>query len=180
MDAVTIKMLNSTFGTSDYKPLDEMILVENKRLKASDNNFMILDNVNGIKVETVYESTPNGSTVVDVATIRPMVDGSIRLRVNMDVTDNKTTTSAYYGKGFIYAYINNTLKYTFFASNQDKGESANVDLIGDVFFNKGDTVTFKFQVKASTAASGMKCTATLNSFYINADVVANLIDIVTK
>ena len=162
MDVAAVKKLNSTFGTPNYKPLDELIMVGSKRLVASDINYAKLD-FSPVSLEGKGNGYSTGTATATIVSFKPIVDGSVRLFANMDLYDSVDSTN-WVAYGCLYVYINGTLKNTFMGASSGAGTSTtNVNVSGDITLNKGDAVTIKFQVKASADTSTMSYRGTLNS-----------------
>lgn len=172
MDAVLGKMLNSTIGTPDYKPLDELLLIGSRSLVASEEPFMLVD-TNFVKSEGVYNQTAAGP-VVDVCSIKPMIGGSMKVYANIGFFNDYKQVEVF---GYLYVYINGALKYTFIATSGTGVVNVNGDLEGDISFEKNDTITFKLQAKLTntTSASSQRYSAALDDILLKASITEKLI-----
>lgn len=141
------KAINSTIGTEEFKPLDEMILGQ-KKLVASDN-LLVQDMKTRFydrDLETVYNL------------FKMNTSGSIRVKVyGRSINDD----------GFLSVYINGTYS-TGITVETTEGEYT----IPDISVKKGDVIGFN-----AYSANGRRKDVNVEWTYIYADVVdGSLID----
>lgn len=175
MDAAVVKLLNSTFGTTDYKPLDEIILKGSKRLTASANDFLTIP-INTISVSTSYGSQMAGSAIVDIAKVKSLVGGTARVVADIGLKDS---SGGFYATGYIYVYVNGTLKYTFSKSSTIDGIGEEVyAVMGDIMFSADDEISFKMKVNASAENEYSYATMRLYNIRLHATVLDNIIEVI--
>lgn len=156
--------LNSTLGTSEFKPLDKLIRFEGKKLAVSDSTFLSLPNA------SFTEST---AFTRDICTLTPSVGGSVRLSSNMTLVSYSSTDTLY---GKILVYVNGSLKYTFqqsfvWASGDN---SKAVVVTGDIQFNANDVISVKVSGSITGGASGK---VSVSNMYVKAIVTDNLMEV---
>lgn len=170
--------LNSTLGTSDFKPLDELIMYENKQLSASDNVYMTIPIETVTLSSTATSTSAASSEIIDICKFKLKVTGSIRVSLNVSLYDG-ANNSNYSAVGYVYVYINGVQKHSFYkdTSSLDTAGTLTDDVTGDISFNKGDIITLKAQLKSNTAGSS-RYDMTIHGLKLKADVISNLVQIV--
>lgn len=170
--------INSTLGTNKFKPLNELIISEGKQLVASDTDFLRIDktaDVGGVGV-----TNANPSPEVTIVTIKPVVGGSVRMSVNLDLYKSATTSSRY-TVAYVHVYINGVKKHTFSTSNSSLTGNVgtlNVELPGEFTFNAGDSIAFTLNVNSNSSATNETYSARANRIMLKANVVDKLVNII--
>ena len=171
--------LNSTLGTSGFKPLDKLIRFEGKKLVASDTAFLKIP-ISTIYLSTTYGEQPDGSELVDICTMKPLVGGTARLSANMTIWSTKSGTGTY---AYVYVYVNGVKKHTFsqyYELSSGGSSSVSRELTGDITFDANDEITFKLKVDLSgTVSSNSSGRVKLSTMQLNAITTDNLIEVVS-
>ena len=128
------KAINSTLGTNDFEPLNELFF-KNKALNASENLYYTIQS-ESVKVE-------EGKTYKIPKSIKMYNSGSITIKSNL---------KAPYGRKYTYLniYINNVL-YKQLSSTTNANETTEVSTV--VSFNADDVITFGIFVELTSASS---------------------------
>ena len=168
--------LNSTLGTSEFKPLDKLIRFEGKNLVVSDTAFL-KPSITAKEISTDYGNQTSGK-VVDVITIKPRVSGSVRMVGGVTIYSTTANTPTYAN---IVVYVNGVQKYDFSKNYTFASGSTylSTTITGDIAFNAGDTVSLKFKVRLGSSSDTSLGRATLSSIQFNAITTDNLIEVVS-
>ena len=163
--------LNSTLGTSEFKPLDKLIRFDGKQFATGSDVFATP--FTGSASSTVPTDTVTGPEIV-LCSIRPQIGGSFTARANVGINNSRVSNTKMYCS--ILAYINGVYygKSTLTQASTSV-ESGTISLV--VPFNAGDTISFKLQGTLSVSQGGGTQTATCSQLSILAHVVDNLIDV---
>ena len=159
--------LNSTLGTSEFKPLDKLIRFEGKRLAVSDTTFLKIPKGSFTK-DTYF--------VEDICTLTPSVGGSVRVSANMTLMSWTTEANTY---GRILVYVNGVNKYTFSQSHSFYVGNTNKDVVvsGDFNFDANDVIELKVQGMYGSSTTANNGRITFSSMQLNAIVVDNLMGV---
>lgn len=123
------KAINSTLGTNDFEPLNELFF-KNKALNASENLYYTIQS-ESVKVE-------EGKTYKIPKSIKMYNSGSITIKSNLESPYNGRYT-------YLNIYINNASYKTL------SSETTEVSTV--VSFNAGDVITFGIFVELTSASS---------------------------
>ena len=169
------KAINSTVGTSGFKPLDYIIRYDNKMFVASGSVFLEIPNTN--KTLTFEGNKGALSTIVDLCSFTPKIRGTARLKVNLTVFDN---TNDLMGHAHLYIYINGQLVNTITTTNtaSGSGSQTTADIFSNIDFNANDVIELKLQAQTSGGSSIMQVSVTINNnIQVLADVKDKLIEV---
>ena len=128
------KAINSTLGTNDFEPLNELFF-KSKALNASENLYYTIQS-ESVKVE-------EGKTYKIPKSIKMYNSGSITIKSNLESPYNRAYT-------YLRIYINNVL-YKTLSSETTSPETTEVSTI--VSFNAGDIITFEIFVDFTSSSS---------------------------
>lgn len=142
------KAINSTLGTNDFEPLNELFF-KNKALNASENLYYTIQGET-VKVE-------EGTTYKIPKTIKMYNSGSITIKSNL-----KPPSAEYYT--YLKIYINNVLYKQLSSSAYEATEVSTI-----VSFNAGDVITFEIFVE-TTGSGGLKY-GNFSNLRICADII---------
>ena len=133
-EAITKYAVNSSLGTEDFRPLDQLFYY-GKSLQHSDNLYINLGHksVGGV-AGTVIEKFPNSYTMRN--------NGSIRVKATGRLTGSNNT----YGK--VVVYINGTESISLGFSFEYDTEQSNY-----IHFSEKDVITVEAQKEGSSAGS---------------------------
>lgn len=143
-EAITKYAINSTLGTDDFKPLDQIIKGE-KLFMASDYPIVVL---------VTNDTKAVGTEYITIGKFKPHVNGTIRLKLNIE---------SLYGTGddlFIQILKDNTVIH----SSTYKIKNALSDLSLDINVVANSSYTFQIKRTYSSAL------VTLKNASINAQV----------
>lgn len=176
MDAIGVKLLNSTVGTPDYIPLDELIRTGTKRLVASDAPLVKV--TTDVTTQTGYSTDVTiYSPTVDICSVKPIVGGTARLVVGMTLSE---WSASIYTTGTVFVFVNGVKKYEFSQSTTvDSTGYISKNITGDISFNANDEITFKLRASLSGhhVDTGTYGQAQVSSLALNASIVDNLVEI---
>lgn len=127
------RAINSTLGTSDFKPLDQ-IITDGKGLVASDNLYYQLNSA-------TMSSEGSATRTINTATMH--ASGSMRAKA-------KASMYGTYSMISLYVYKNGTL-YTSQTWNNRGGDS--VEKSVDISFKKDDVLRFDVAFSSITSTS---------------------------
>lgn len=169
------KALNGTVGTSEFKPLDELIRYDGKVLAPDDDVFA------HTSFDAVTSIVPNGTvtgTVVDMCSVRVKVGGSFTVSVPMSVYLQPNQGNTIYPK--VLVYINDVYYGAGTGSvPASSGTGTRYETISvTVPFEAGDKISFKLQatIAGSTNYSPLY-SATCSQLNILARTVDNVVDV---
>lgn len=168
--------LNSTLGTTEFRPLDELIRYGGKQLIASDNTFLKLP-ISTARAESNQLNGKYGCETTDeVVAFRftPLVGGSVRMTGTMNITDSRS--GDIYAIGRLRIYVNDVLTHTI-SQNNSSGSPATVAVSQDIVFNAKDRIKVTLQSETTTSGTTMSHSVELSNIYLKADVTDNLIKV---
>lgn len=126
------KAINSTLGTNDFEPLNELFF-KNKALNASENLYYTIQG-ESVKVE-------EGTTYKIPKSIKMYNSGSITIKSNLEAPYNGINT-------YLKIYINDV---SYKSLSTEATSSTEVSTI--VSFNADDVITFEIYVAWTSASS---------------------------
>ena len=170
--------LNSTVGTDEFKPLDELMKDEVNLMRYDGKRFAVDDTIIETKTgggkSTVPTNTVTGN-VVDICSVRPKIGGTWTVQTPV------TTYMSFANETTLYAsvlvYVNDVYygKGTFTHPSTSSGQKSGTASM-NVSFKAGDKISFKFQTTLSISVESGSFYASCSSVNILAKVVDNLIE----
>ena len=163
--------LNSTLGTSEFKPLDKLIRFEGKRFAIDSSIF---ETRSGGGQSTVPTNKVTGN-IVDICSVHAKIGGTWNVQVPVNTFLQYSNTTTLYAS--VLVYINDVYygQGTYTRSSSSNG-SVNGTASVNVSFKAGDKISFKFQSTLSISTEGGSYYASCSSLNILAKVVDNLIE----
>ena len=130
------KALNSTLGTSNFKPLNKLItdeIINQLQIVASDDVYLPLS-----KLE-ITSQNGTSQTVNHPTTLKATKNGSIRINGTLEsgYVINTTTLKIYKNGALI------------FSTKNTEGDNTTVDFSTDILISVGDTINFVAKFSAS-------------------------------
>lgn len=177
MDAGLAKILNSTVGTDNYRPLDK-VLYGSKALVPSENLYF---NIGAIKNRTLSHTAGASApkeTEVAVVALKMWTDGGFDIKVPYKLQDDSSVSGRYITGGF-RLYRNGTLIATVSDISYDTSSTSSKSLEGtfnDIYFATGDLLELRMFCVPSHPTSSYTGTVTLR----DSDVIAIYADAVDK
>lgn len=161
--------LNSTLGTSEFQPLDKLLMYGSKRFSIGNDVYATV--YTGSATSTIPANTITGSTV-NLCSIRPKLGGSFTMRASGSVS--KVSGTTIYCKILVYINDVHYNTATFSANSSSTTTSGNITMT--IPSNAGDKISFKLQGGLSMSVE-TNYSASCSGISILANVVDNLIDI---
>lgn len=165
------KAINSTVGTSEFQPLDQLVRFSGKNFATSTNTFATP--FNGSVRSDIPTNKATGTTV-DIVSIRPKISGSFTARANVSTYASKSKTVNAYLVVYVNGVAQSTGQYT--GSHSSSGTLSGTASVV-VSFKAGDTISFKFYSGLSMSEESGQYYATCSRLDILGQVVDNLIDV---
>jgi hypothetical protein len=165
------KALNSTVGTSEFQPLDQLLRFSGKNFATSGNVFATP--FNGSVRSDIPTNKITGTTV-DIVSIRPKISGSFTASASVTTYSTRSKTVFANLSVYVNGVAQSTGQYT--GSHSSSGTLSGTASVV-VSFNAGDTISFKFNSSLMSSEDGGQFYALCTRLNILGQVVDNLIDV---